>query len=412
MTHQPQIDRFTLPGDIPDEPDDAVPPRHARGERHEGSDQAARGYELAHPAGRGWEVDDASGLVPHSSVRVERSRDTLGPSGLSTSLEANGQVEGASGLVPTPSPSRMREGSETSQAEGEASRSGVGQSLTDGDLVSPTPGAKPVPTFAERARPGPDPYLTPERQAQFCEHLSHNGNVRSACARVGVSTNSAYRARRRFPDFARLWDAAILLARAHAEQVLAERALEGVEESVFYHGEEVATRRRFDSRLLLAHLARLDRKVEDLAGEEAPAIGEGDFDSALAALEAGEDLPGMSPCELREEDCLACGSPAAEACRADQFTEEQLADRADPAHWIRGEYLSPWFRRVEAMEQARPVDAPPYSALRPYDEVEEAQVRAFEAGEAEWWLRGTDEDEEENAAEEFSDQDSVSGVRG
>ena len=52
-------------------------------------------------------------------------------------------------------------------------------------------------------------------------------------------------------------------SRAHAEEVLADRALNGVEETVFYHGEEVATRTRYDARLLLAHLARLDAKAED-----------------------------------------------------------------------------------------------------------------------------------------------------
>ena len=41
--------------------------------------------------------------------------------------------------------------------------------------------------------------------------------------------------------------------------VLADRALNGVQETVFYHGEEIATRTRYDARLLLAHLARLDR---------------------------------------------------------------------------------------------------------------------------------------------------------
>jgi len=45
--------------------------------------------------------------------------------------------------------------------------------------------------------------------------------------------------------------------------VLADRALNGTQEVVFYHGEEVATRTRFDSRLLLAHLGRLDALGQD-----------------------------------------------------------------------------------------------------------------------------------------------------
>ena len=99
--------------------------------------------------------------------------------------------------------------------------------------------------------------LTPSRQADFLSSLQLFGNVRLACRSASVSAQTAYQARRAAPSFARAWDAALLAARAHAEATLADRALNGVEEAVYYHGEEVARRRRFDSRLLLAHLARL-----------------------------------------------------------------------------------------------------------------------------------------------------------
>src|SRR6187431_302171 len=41
------------------------------------------------------------------------------------------------------------------------------------------------------------------------------------------------------------------------------RAIEGIEEEVRYRGEVVGTRRRYDTRLLLAHMARLDKLAED-----------------------------------------------------------------------------------------------------------------------------------------------------
>ncbi len=135
------------------------------------------------------------------------------------------------------------------------------------------------------------PHFSPARQVVFCDHLSHSGNVRAACAAAGVSAPTVYKARRRCAAFARAWDAALVLAREAAEAVLAARALDGVEEAVFYHGEEVATRRRYDSRLLLAHLARLDRRCERAEpGEEAA-----DFDTLLAQL-AGQ-APDHSTCE-------------------------------------------------------------------------------------------------------------------
>lgn len=98
-----------------------------------------------------------------------------------------------------------------------------------------------------------------ERQAEFLAVLAEWGNVRAAARRVGVSRATVYRMRRLCPTFQNLWDAALLHARPQVEEVLADRALNGVEETVFYHGEEVAVRRRYDARLLLAHLARLDR---------------------------------------------------------------------------------------------------------------------------------------------------------
>ena len=128
-----------------------------------------------------------------------------------------------------------------------------------------------------------------------------------AAGAVGLAHQTAYRLRRRDPTFACAWDAALVLARDCAEQVLAERAIDGVEEIVFYRGEEIGRRRRFDARLLLAHLARLDARADDpVAARHAGrfddllgAIGEGlalepMVDERARALASGaEDTPGL-----------------------------------------------------------------------------------------------------------------------
>jgi hypothetical protein len=106
---------------------------------------------------------------------------------------------------------------------------------------------------------GDVPDLPRETLAAFVQTLAQWGNVRAAAQQVGVSRAHLYRVRRASPEFRQLWDAALVLARPQVEEVLADRALNGVQETVFYHGEEVATRTRYDGRLLLAHLARLDR---------------------------------------------------------------------------------------------------------------------------------------------------------
>ena len=130
------------------------------------------------------------------------------------------------------------------------------------------------------------PQFAREDQAFFLDCLAQCGNVLAAARRTGVSRSTVYRMRRACPRFADLWDAALLLARPQVEAVLADRAINGVEETVYYQGEAIATRRRYDSRLLLAHLARLDRLAERHGEGASPA----DFERALNALESAREI--------------------------------------------------------------------------------------------------------------------------
>ncbi len=185
-----------------------------------------------------------------------------------------------------------------------------GGGLGDGGGVKPLP----VATRQQAAKshcPSPegegagmsDPGLfTRPRQVAFLAALAATGSVRSASARAGVSHQTAYRARLAWPGFRRGWDAALLAARAQAEEVLASRALDGWEEDVIYHGEVVASRRRYSDRLLLAHLARLDRLCAD------PELAEfaDRFDDTLARYAAGEDRPARV---VDAEPAGGCPSP-------------------------------------------------------------------------------------------------------
>jgi hypothetical protein len=136
---------------------------------------------------------------------------------------------------------------------------------------------------------------TPERKALFLDDLAVRGNVRAACVRVGMSRDTAYRLRRRDALFARGWDAALLLARDSVAETLGDRATDGIEEEVWHRGELMGTRRRFDTRLLLAHVARLDKLVEQQAG-----FGDAErFDEILGCI-AGEPVPAEFACETGE----------------------------------------------------------------------------------------------------------------
>ncbi len=214
---------------------------------------------------------------------------------------------------------------------------------------------------------GPQHLLTPPKQVAFCKALAGHGNVRLACRAVQVSAQTAYRARRASAAFRQCWDAALVIARDHAEQVLADRAMNGVEEKVFYHGEEVATRVRYDSRLLLAHLARLDQKAKDAAacvscGEAM--LGEHDFDDAVHALESGDAGAAVSLSGL----CSTCSTLAEDA----EDMEPPVGDLA---------------QRLREMEAALPPGAQAMSGMddAAWHLNEAERLAAYESGLPEWW---------------------------
>jgi hypothetical protein len=207
---------------------------------------------------------------------------------------------------------------------------------------------------------------TPERQTRFLDGLADKGNVRHACSLAGLSQQSAYVFRRRDPGFARAWAAALALARERCAQVLAERAIDGVEEPVWYRGEQVGTRRKYDSRLLLAHIARLDK----LADDETASADAGRFDELLACL-AGESVPAVvaSDCELlpldRESAGLRAGNEADDAVRYAEPAETREASQEDGP-----DYEEDDAEQVELDEAA-------------HDALEEACIAAYRSGRAE-----------------------------
>ncbi len=130
---------------------------------------------------------------------------------------------------------------------------------------------------------------TPETRVKFLEALANCGNISTAAAFVQRSRTSAYSLKRRDVNFSRGWDAALLLARDVATDFLQERAINGIEEDVYHQGEVVGTRRRYDSRLLLAHIARLDKLAERVSVSR----GAARFDDMMNAIAAEEDTAAL-----------------------------------------------------------------------------------------------------------------------
>ena len=238
------------------------------------------------------------------------------------------------------------------------------------------------------AEPGasPDSAFTRERQVAFLAALANCGAVRVAASRARISHQTAYRERLASPPFRRAWDAALVAARALTEEVLATRAIDGVEEEVFYHGEVVASRRRYDGRLLLAHLARLDRLTRDVRVEE---FAE-DFEAALGRFGEGSDAPEQAP-DAGEDN----SSPGQWSTRSTPPEEPE----AGPCPECGGRCLDPdvaiarsdcpvFDARVEEMWESHPPDEPWLDTPPGYDaqEFELAQLAAFETGAEHWWL--------------------------
>jgi hypothetical protein len=113
----------------------------------------------------------------------------------------------------------------------------------------PAPGtlARPVRTRARHDG------WTPERQHDFIAALAESGCVTEAAASVGMAPKSAYRLRAR-PDatyFRQAWDIALDFAVRRLSEAAFARALHGVATPVFYQGEQIGERRRYDERLTM-----------------------------------------------------------------------------------------------------------------------------------------------------------------
>lgn len=118
----------------------------------------------------------------------------------------------------------------------------------DGQLVESGP--RPVSSALPRAEEEAKPYrprhdgMTAARRKRFIQVLGSTGCVKDAARAIGVTTTSAYRARKRLPDFAADWATALDMARTDIEQVTWKRAVEGAEVPIVRGNEIVATYRK------------------------------------------------------------------------------------------------------------------------------------------------------------------------
>jgi hypothetical protein len=94
---------------------------------------------------------------------------------------------------------------------------------------------------------------TPQRQHAFIEALADTGSVAAACKAVDMSTVGAYHLRRQegAESFRAAWQAALDCGVQRIEDVVMDRALNGVEEPLYSYGKLVGSRTRHNDRLLM-----------------------------------------------------------------------------------------------------------------------------------------------------------------
>lgn len=115
------------------------------------------------------------------------------------------------------------------------------------------PSQRPVLDFTPVPRKYRHDGWTPERQRAFIEALAETGSVKAAAKRINMSPEGAYYLRRQpgAESLCAAWQAAIDHGVQNLVDVAIDRALEGVPVPVFWKGEQVGEKRRYNNRLLM-----------------------------------------------------------------------------------------------------------------------------------------------------------------
>jgi hypothetical protein len=238
----------------------------------------------------------------------------------------------------------------------------------------------------------PAPYVTPPaatygyhwslpRQRAFLEHFAQSGSVARAAAHVGVSPRAAYALRHRRDGllFAVGWGAAVLLARLRLADLLLERAIDGVEEvavrtATAEDGSAEIRRRKYDGRLGMALLTRLDRMASEAAEADLHeaalhrAVAQ-DFESFLDRLAPPHADDGDAPDDAAPADDTPCATPADAEARVAAHLAAQADGGAPLARLARDSGIHCELARKTAVPPPGENKArPPWTPRRPTDE--------------------------------------------
>ncbi len=136
-------------------------------------------------------------------------------------------------------------------------------------------------------------HWTPACQRLFLEALACTGSIMKSAKEAGKSPRAAYnlRFRREGAAFRLGWDAAILISREVVSSTLMDRALHGYEETTMKLDDGGTLRGKYDNKLSMGLLSRLDRMAQVQAAEHSREaqvqLVVQDFEAFLDLIEKG-----------------------------------------------------------------------------------------------------------------------------
>lgn len=140
---------------------------------------------------------------------------------------------------------------------------------------------KTVPAKSRRKKPG----WTEARRTKFLQSLAETANVTRSAKAAGMTPSAAYKERRRRPAFAQAWAEAMEQALDTLEAVMLERALHGVEKTVYYAGKNCGSVRQYSDALAMFLLRA--RRPQTYGTTDSPVddadLGEGEDARAVIA---------------------------------------------------------------------------------------------------------------------------------
>ena len=182
------------------------------------------------------------------------------------------------------SPSLLGEGNREA-VEGQTPRRALALARTSDRLTEPW--IEEAVEASQPARPGWSHRLdgwTPDRIRTFLSVLAECGVVSDAARAVGMSRQNAYAFRNsaRGRAFAFAWRTALLRGRDRLADEVMSRALDGCVDVIVRDGEVWGERHRFDNRLTMAVLTRLDHlATPKFQRDEMPAVIAPEFEELL-----------------------------------------------------------------------------------------------------------------------------------